>query len=160
MTLERQPKTAGFRPKSWNNTFIDQLSSVDRAPSGIANPALINGCSFIRWELFAINIGCHSHYGFTNTHIIMRVLYFILVVSTVHSTVKRKVTVFLQHFCHNVLHSSCCGGHHSLLPLFSTKELVNFLLFYFIFALTVCNHGAATHLTARISGLLYKLMLY
>ena len=33
------------------------------AHSGIAKPALINGCSFIRWELFAIKIGCHSHQG-------------------------------------------------------------------------------------------------
>jgi len=48
--------------------------------------------------------------------------------SPVHSIVKRKVTVFLQYFCHNVLHSRCCGGHCSLLPLFCTKELVDFLL--------------------------------
>jgi len=49
----------------------------------------------------------------------IRVLYFILVVSTAHSIVKRKVTVFLQYFCHGVLHSSCCGGHCSftLAPL-------------------------------------------
>jgi len=60
-------------------------------------------------------------------------------VSTVHSIVKRKVTVYLQYFCHNVLHSSCCSGHRSLLPLFSTKELVDFLLFHFIFALTACK---------------------
>jgi len=53
---------------------------------------------FIRWELFAIKIGCHSHQGFTNTHINIRVLYFILVVSTVHSIVKRKLTVFCNIF--------------------------------------------------------------
>jgi len=46
-----------------------ELKLLNRAPSGIAKPALINGCSFIRWELFAIKIGCHSHLGFTNTHI-------------------------------------------------------------------------------------------
>jgi len=51
--------------------------------------------------------------------------------------VNRKVTVFLQYFCHTVLHSSCCGGYCSLLPLFSTKELINFLLFYFIFGCLV-----------------------
>jgi len=42
-------------------------------------------------------------------------------------TVERKVTVFLQYFFHNALHSSCCGGHCSLLPLFSTKEHVQLL---------------------------------
>jgi len=49
----------------------------------------------------------------------IRVLHFILVVSTVHSIVKKKVTVVLQYFCHSVLHSSCCGGHCSftLAPL-------------------------------------------
>ena len=62
-------------------------------------------------------------------------LYFILVVSTVHSIVKRKVNVLLQYFCHDALHSNCCGGRCSLLPPSSTKELVDFLLFYFIFAL-------------------------
>jgi len=58
-------------------------------------------------------------------------------VTTVHSIVKRKLTLFLQYFCHNVLHSSCCGGHYPLLPLFSTKELVDFLLFYIIFGCLV-----------------------
>jgi len=53
---------------------------------------------FIRWELFAIKIGCHSHQRFINTHINIRVLYFILVVSTVHRIVKRKVTVFCNIF--------------------------------------------------------------
>ena len=64
--------------------------------------------------------------GVHNKHINIRVPYFILVVSTVHSIVKRKVTALLQYFCHNVSHSSCCGGHCSLLTLFSTKELVDF----------------------------------
>ena len=77
--------------------------------------------------------------GVTNTHINIRVLYLILVVSTVHSIVKRKVTVFLQYFRHNVLHSSCCGGHCSLLPVFSTKELVDFFIVILHFALTACN---------------------
>jgi len=58
---------------------------------------------------------------------IYQVLYFILVVSTAHSVVKRKVAVFLQYFCHNVLHSSCYGGDCSftLAPL-QHKKLVDF----------------------------------
>ena len=69
-----------------------------------------------------------------------------------HSIVKGKVTVFLQYFCHNVLHSSCCGGHCSLLPLFGTKEVVDFLLFYFIFGCLVYSMITAARLTALISG--------
>jgi len=49
------------------------------------------------------------------------------------------------------LHSSCCGGHCSLLPLFSTKELVDFLLFYFIFGGLVYSMITAARLTAQIS---------
>jgi len=39
----------------------------NRAPSATAKPALLNGCSFIRWELFAIENGGHSHQSFTKT---------------------------------------------------------------------------------------------
>jgi len=59
--------------------------------------------------------------------------------------------------------TAACGGHCSPLPLFSTKELVDFLLFYFIFGCLVnflhlmdfsranCVQ-AATRLSAPISG--------
>ena len=99
-------------------------------------------------RLRALALGVH------NTRSNVRVLYFILIVSTVHSIVKIKVTVFLQYFCHNVLHSSCCGGHCSLLPLFSTKELVDFVLFYFYFICgsLVYSMITAARLTAPISG--------
>jgi len=68
-------------------------------------------------------------------------------VSTVHSSVKRNVTVILQHFCHNILRSSCCGGHCSLLTYFITKDLVAFWLFCFIFCclikLSMLQHDQA-----------------
>jgi len=51
----------------------------------------------------SFTLGVHQ----SNTHINIRVLYFILVVSSVHTIVQTKITAFLQYFCHNVLHSSC-----------------------------------------------------
>jgi len=39
-----------------------------------------------------------------------------------HSIVKRKRTVFLQYFFHDVLYSGCCGGHCSLLPSSAQKN--------------------------------------
>jgi len=77
----------------------------------------------------SFTLGLHQHtYQYQGT-----VLYSRCGHCSVHSIVKRNVTVFLQYFCHSVLHSSCCGGHYSLLALFSTKELVDLWLFYFIF---------------------------
>ena len=64
---------------------------------------------------------------------------------------KRKVTVFLQYFCHNVLHSRCCGEHCSLLSLFSTKERIDFdcfTSFFSHFMSTFCISWISHALTA------------
>ena len=102
-----------------------QCKPLNRAPSGIGKPA------FFAIKIVSFTLGVHQYtYQYQGTLCHSR---------CEHCTqcCKRKLTVFLQYFCHNVLHSSCCGGHCSLLPLFSTIELVDFWFFYFIFCCLV-----------------------
>ena len=103
--------------------------------------------TFCNKNRLSFTLGVHQY-----TYI--RVLYFILLVSTVRSIVKRKVTVVLQYFCHSVLRSSCCGWHCSFTfaPLQHKKNSLIFNCFTLFLRQLCASHGAATRLTALISG--------
>jgi len=77
-----------------------------------------------------------------------RLLYFILVVSTVHSIVKRKVTAVLQYFCHSVLWWTL--SIHSC-PSSAQKNWLIFNCFTSFLRQLRASHGAAICLTALIS---------